>query len=38
MGEYGTPNLDIKEGWLNVEHNGRKDGFVSKKTRLLSFI
>ncbi len=23
MGEYGTPNIDIEEGWLEVEHNGR---------------
>ena len=19
MGEYGTPNVDIEEGWLNIE-------------------
>jgi UDP-sulfoquinovose synthase len=25
MGEYGTPNIDIEEGWLDVEHNGRND-------------
>ncbi|KAB2906199.1 MAG: NAD-dependent epimerase/dehydratase family protein [Anaerolineae bacterium] len=25
MGEYGTPNIDIEEGWIEVEHNGRKD-------------
>src|SRR4029077_18942010 len=25
MGEYGTPNIDIEEGWLEVEHNGRRD-------------
>ncbi|HYH27374.1 MAG TPA: NAD-dependent epimerase/dehydratase family protein [Actinomycetota bacterium] len=25
MGEYGTPNIDIEEGFLEVEHNGRKD-------------
>lgn len=25
MGEYGTPNIDIEEGYLDVEHNGRKD-------------
>ncbi len=24
MGEYGTPNIDIEEGWLDVEHKGRK--------------
>ena len=25
MGEYGTPNIDIEEGWLPVAHNGRRD-------------
>lgn len=25
MGEYGTPNIPIEEGWLNLEHEGRKD-------------
>jgi len=25
MGEYGQPNIDIEEGWLEVEHKGRKD-------------
>src|ERR1700733_6772990 len=25
MGEYGTPNIDIEEGYLRVEHNGRTD-------------
>jgi len=28
MGEYGTPDIDIEEGWLEVEHNGRKDTFL----------
>jgi UDP-sulfoquinovose synthase len=28
MGEYGTPNIDIEEGWLEVEHRGRKDTFL----------
>ncbi|WP_304544090.1 NAD-dependent epimerase/dehydratase family protein [Sulfurimonas microaerophilic] len=28
MGEYGTPNIDIEEGWLEVEHNGRKQKFL----------
>lgn len=28
MGEYGTPNIDIEEGWLDVEHKGRKDTFL----------
>jgi UDP-sulfoquinovose synthase len=25
MGEYGTPNIDIEEGWITIEHNGRND-------------
>jgi len=25
MGEYGTPNIDIEEGYLRIEHNGRTD-------------
>lgn len=25
MGEYGTPNIDIEEGWLEIDHNGRKE-------------
>jgi UDP-sulfoquinovose synthase len=25
MGEYGTPNIDIEEGYINIEHNGRSD-------------
>jgi UDP-sulfoquinovose synthase len=25
MGEYGTPNIDIEEGWINIVHNGRTD-------------
>ena len=28
MGEYGTPNIDIQEGWLEIEHNGRSDTFL----------
>ena len=28
MGEYGTPNIDIEEGWLDVEHNGRSHKFL----------
>ena len=23
MGEYGTPNIDIEEGWIDIEHKGR---------------
>jgi UDP-sulfoquinovose synthase len=25
MGEYGTPNIDIEEGYLEIEHKGRTD-------------
>jgi UDP-sulfoquinovose synthase len=25
MGEYGTPNIDIEEGYLEIEHKGRRD-------------
>jgi UDP-sulfoquinovose synthase len=25
MGEYGTPNIDIEEGYLTIRHNGRED-------------
>ncbi len=25
MGEYGTPNIDIDEGFIEIEHNGRRD-------------
>jgi UDP-sulfoquinovose synthase len=25
MGEYGTPNIDIEEGYITVTHNGRTD-------------
>jgi len=28
MGEYGTPNIDIEEGWLDVTHNGREQKFL----------
>lgn len=28
MGEYGTPNIDIEEGWLDVKHNGREHKFL----------
>lgn len=28
MGEYGTPNIDIEEGWLEIEHKGRKGKFL----------
>ncbi len=28
MGEYGTPNIDIEEGWIDIEHKGRTDRFL----------
>lgn len=28
MGEYGTPNIDIEEGWIDITHKGRTDKFL----------
>jgi UDP-sulfoquinovose synthase len=28
MGEYGTPNIDIEEGWIEIAHKGRSDRFL----------
>ena len=28
MGEYGTPNIDIEEGWIDIKHKRRKDKFL----------
>jgi UDP-sulfoquinovose synthase len=28
MGEYGTPDIDIEEGWIEVQHKGRRDKFL----------
>tara|TARA_B100000989_G_scaffold296894_1_gene281151 strand:+ start:1358 stop:2545 length:1188 start_codon:yes stop_codon:yes gene_type:complete len=28
MGEYGTPNIDIEEGWLDINHKGRSHKFL----------
>ncbi len=28
MGEYGTPNIDIEEGWIEIDHKGRRDRFL----------
>jgi UDP-sulfoquinovose synthase len=28
MGEYGTPNIPIEEGWLTVTHEGRRETFL----------
>ncbi len=31
MGEYGTPNIDIEEGWLTLTHKGRTDTLLYPK-------
>ena len=31
MGEYGTPNIDIEEGWLEVTYKGRTDTVLYPK-------
>ncbi len=31
MGEYGTPNIDIEEGYITVNHNGRTDRMIYPK-------
>lgn len=31
MGEYGTPNVDIEEGWLELNHKGRTDRVLFPK-------
>jgi UDP-sulfoquinovose synthase len=28
MGEYGTPDIDIEEGWINIKHKGRSQKFL----------
>lgn len=28
MGEYGTPNIDIEEGWIDIHHRGRSERFL----------
>jgi UDP-sulfoquinovose synthase len=28
MGEYGTPNIDIEEGWINIKHKKRSQKFL----------
>lgn len=28
MGEYGTPNIDIEEGWIEIVHKGRTGRFL----------
>ena len=34
MGVYGTPNIDIEEGYIDIEHNGRKDKMHYPKNPL----
>jgi UDP-sulfoquinovose synthase len=31
MGEYGQPNIDIEEGWLQITHKGRTDRVLYPK-------
>jgi len=31
MGEYGTPNIDIEEGFIEIDHNGRRDRMLYPK-------
>ena len=31
MGEYGTPNIDIEEGYIEIEHKGRTDTLLFPK-------
>ena len=31
MGEYGTPNIDIEEGWITINHKGRSDTVMYPK-------
>jgi UDP-sulfoquinovose synthase len=31
MGEYGTPNIDIEEGWIEIHHKGRRDRVLYPK-------
>ncbi|MCI5130555.1 MAG: NAD-dependent epimerase/dehydratase family protein, partial [Candidatus Electrothrix sp. EH2] len=28
MGVYGTPDIDIEEGWIDIHHKGRQDRFL----------
>lgn len=32
MGEYGTPNIDIEEGFIDITHKGREDRLLFPKT------
>ena len=33
MGEYGTPDIDIEEGYLTVDHNGRRTRSCTRRRR-----
>jgi len=32
MGEYGTPDIDIEEGWININHNKRQQRMLYPKS------
>lgn len=34
MGEYGTPDIDIEEGWIEIAHKGRSDRFLFPRQGL----
>jgi UDP-sulfoquinovose synthase len=34
MGEYGTPDIDIEEGFLDIHHNGRRDRLPFPKSPM----
>ena len=35
MGEYGTPNIDIEEGFIEIEHNGQRYRLQSTRSGKL---
>ena len=35
MGEYGTPNIDIEEGFIRIQHNGREVASLPQAARFL---
>lgn len=38
MGEYGTPNIDIEEGYITIEHKGRTDTLPYRSSPAASTI
>lgn len=36
MGEYGTPNIDIEEGFITINHKGRTDTLPFPKQVLIT--